>query len=186
MTAADEISAISTTTSTKATVPESKNISPGDESSIPMDKGETSPSSGTASGPFIALKNPPPSAPKLVVSPPDGGMHDSTTTAAVHDDDGRMAGDADDLEGTGGSGGRNSDHGTHKRTGIVGMVARALWQYPMVWSFAAVYVTTHLVEWFYGIEIVTIFNNSIGNVDEETAQQLQEEQLDDLLRQLNG
>ena len=56
----------------------------------------------------------------------------------------------------------------------------------MVWSFAAVYVTTHLVEWFYGIEIVTIFNNSIGNVDEETAQQLQEEQLDDLLRQLNG
>ena len=66
------------------------------------------------------------------------------------------------------------------------MVARALWQYPMAWSFAAVYVTTHLVEWFYGIDIVTIFNNSIGNVDEETAQQLQEEQLDDLLRQLNG
>ena len=107
-----------------ATDARSQNISSGDSnSSAPIDKGEAPPSSGTAPEPNTPLKNPPPSAPKVVAPPPDGGVHDSTTTAADGGDD--------DVEGTRGSG-RSSDYNSHKRMAIVGMAARALWQYPMV------------------------------------------------------
>ena len=164
-----------------ATDSRSQNISSGDRnSSAPIDKGELPPLlSGTVPEPNIPLKKLPPSAPKVVVPPPDGGVHDSTTTAADGGDD--------DVEGTRGSG-RSGDYNTHKRMGIVGMVARALWQYPMVCVFAGVTVTIYLAEWFYGIDIVSIFN-SIVNTDQErleAAQQLQEEQLDEVFRQLNG